>query len=78
MFKLIPSSVNSNELSVGFDERNARCKLKNTGSRQAPQKRIFHARVHLNEVSGYVEHQENAAYGLGYKPELNKKVIRMY
>ena len=70
MYKLITSSKDSNELSIGFDySRNRR------RDELAPNKNIkgkYHVKNMLKDVFGYAEHQEKATYGLGYKRTLRR------
>ena len=69
MYKLITSSKDSNDLSVGFDNgRNRRDEL-------ALNKNIkgkYHVKNMLKDVFGFAEHQEKATYGLGYKLTLTR------
>ena len=69
MYKLITSSKDSNDLSIGFDHsRNRRDEL-------ALNKNIkgkYHVKIMLKDVFGFAEHQEKATYGLGYKLTLTR------
>ena len=65
MYKLISSSKDSNDLSIGFN---------NSGNRRRDElalnkniKGKYHLKVMLKDVFGFAEHQEKATYGLGYK-----------
>ena len=64
MYKLLTSSKDSNDLSIGFDNnRNRRDEL-------ALNKNIkgkYHLKIMLKDVFGFAECQEKATYGLGYK-----------
>ena len=70
MYKLITSSKDSNDLSIGFDHsRNRR------GDELALNKNIkgkYHVKIMLKDVFGFAEHQEIATYGLGYKLTLTR------
>ena len=69
IYKLITSSKDSNDFSIGFDHsRNRRDEL-------ALNKNIkgkYHVKIMLKDVFGFVEHQEKATYGLGYKLTLTR------
>ena len=70
MYKLITSSKDSNDLSIGFDySRNRR------RDELAFNKNIkgnYHLKNLLNDVFGFAEHQDKATYGLGYKLTLTR------
>ena len=70
MYKLITSSKDSIDLSVGFDySRNRR------RDELALNKNIkgeYHVKIMLKDIFGFVEHQEKASYGLGYKLTLTR------
>ena len=70
MYKLITSSKNSSDLSIGFDySRNRR------RDELAPNKNIkgkYHPKILLKDVYGFAEHQDKATYGLGYKLTLTR------
>ena len=70
MYKLITSSKDSNDLSIGFDySRNRR------RDELALIKKIkgkYHVKIMLKDVFGFAEHQEKATYGLGYKLTLTR------
>ena len=70
MCKLITSSRYSNDLSIGFDRsRNRR------EDELAPNKNTkgkYHLRIMLKDVFCIAEHQEEATYGLGFKPTLTR------
>ena len=70
MYKLIASSKNSDDLSIGFHRsRNIR---KDKLAQNKNVKGKYHARILLKDVFGFVECQENATYGLGYKLTLKR------
>ena len=70
MYKLITSSKDSDDLSIGFDRsRNRR------GDEIALNKNIkgkYHLKILLKDVFGFAECQEKATYGLGYKLTLTR------
>ena len=71
MYKLITSSKDGNDLSIGFDHSRNRRK-----DELAPNENIkgkYHVKIMLRDVFGYAEHQEKATYGLGYKLTLTRK-----
>ena len=70
MYKLITSSRDSNDLSIGFDYSRKRRK-----DELAPNKNIkgkYRVKIMLKDIFGFAEHQEKATYGLGYKLTLTK------
>ena len=64
MYKLLTSSNDSDDLSIGFDRNRGR---KNELSNNKSIKGKYHIRIYLKDIFGYAEHQEKATYGLGYK-----------
>ena len=68
MYKLITSSKNSDDLSIGFDRSSARRRAEITTNKNVNGK--FNLRIMLKDVFGFTEHQEKATYGLGYKMTL--------
>ena len=70
MYKLITSSKDSNDLSIGFDySRNRR---KDELALDKNIKGKYHVKIMLKDVFGFAEHQEKATYGLGYKLTLTR------
>ena len=63
MYKLITSSKNSDNLSIGFDRSSARRRAEMTNKKIVKGK--HHLRIMLEDVFGFGEHQEKATYGLG-------------
>ena len=65
MYKLLTSSRDSDDLSIGFD----RDRNRTTGelSNNKNKKGIYQMRIYLKDIFGFAEHQEKATYGLGYK-----------
>ena len=70
MDKLITSCENSDDLSFGFDRSPNRRKHELALNKSV--KGEFHLRIMLKDVLGFVEHQEKATYGLGYKLTLTR------
>ena len=62
MYKLIPSSGGSDDLSIGFD-RDCGRRLGELGNNKN-KKGKYHVRIYLRDVFGFAEHQLKAAYGL--------------
>ena len=70
MYKLITSSKDSNDLSIGFNRsRNIR---KDEIALNKNVKSKYHLRIMLKDVFGFAECQEKATYGLGYKLTLTR------
>ena len=70
MYKLITSSKNSDDLSIGFD----RCRNRREDE-LAQNKNVkckYHVRIMLMDAFGFAEHQEKATYGFGYKLTLTR------
>ena len=70
MYRLITSSKNSDDLSIGFDRSRARRQDEMTDNKRVKGK--YHVRIMLEDVFGFAEHQEKATYGLGYKLTLTR------
>ena len=70
MYKLLTSSKNSDDLSIGFDRSSARRRVEITNDKNVNGK--FHLRIMLKDVFGFAKHQETATYGLGYKLTLTR------
>ena len=65
MYKLITSSKDSNDLSIGFDQSRNRRRDELALNKNIKGK--YHVKIMLKDVFGFAEHQEKATYGLGYK-----------
>ena len=65
MYKLITSSKDSNDLSIGFDK--SRNRRRDELALNKIIKGKYHVKIMLKDVFGFAEHQEKATYGLGYK-----------
>ena len=70
MYKLITSSKDSNDLSVGFDYSRNRRRDELALNKNIKGK--YHVKIMLKDIFGFVEHQEKATYGLGYKLTLTR------
>ena len=70
MYKLITSSKESDDLSIGFDRSSARRREEMTTNKNVNGK--FHLRIMLKDVFGFAEGQEKPTYGLGYKLTLTR------
>ena len=70
MYKLITSSKNSDDLSIGFHRSRNRRKDELALNKNIKGK--YHLRIMLKDVFGFAEHQEKATYGLGYKLTLTR------
>ena len=70
MYKLLTSSRDSDDLSIGFDRNRGR--RKNELSNNKNTKGKYHIRIYLKGIFGFAEHQEKGTYGLGYKLTLTR------
>ena len=70
MYKLITSSKDSNDLSIGFDYSRNRRKDELTLNKNIKGK--YYVKIMLKDVFGFAENQEKATYGLGYKLTLTR------
>ena len=70
MYKLITSSKNSDDLSIGLDRSMAKRREEMTNNKNMKGK--FHLRNMLKDVFRCAEHQEKAKNGLGYKLTLTR------
>ena len=70
MYKIITSSKNSDDLSIGFDRSSARRRAEMINNKIVKGK--HHLRIMLKDVFGFAEHQEKVTYGLGYKLTLTR------
>ena len=64
MYKVLSSSRDSDDFSIGFDRSRDRRKreLKNNKT----QKVKYHPRIYLKDIFGFPEHQQVGSFGLGY------------
>ena len=70
MYKLLTSSKDSDDLSIGFDRNRVRRKIELTNNKTIKGK--YHIRIYLKDIFGYAEFQEKGTYGLGYKLTLTR------
>ena len=63
MYKLITTSRNSDDLSIGSDRDRNRRQRKLTNKENFKGK--CHVRIMLKDIFGFAQHQEKATYGLG-------------
>ena len=70
MYKLLTSSKDSDDLSIGFDRNRGRRKNELTNNKNIKGK--YHIRIYLKDIFGYAENQEKGTYGLGYKLTLTR------
>ena len=70
MYKLLTSSRDSDDLSIGFDRNRGRRKNELTNNKTIKGK--YHIRIYLKDIFGFAEHQEKGTYGLGYKLTLTR------
>ena len=70
MYKLITSSKDSDDLSVGFDRSRNRRRDELALNKNIKGK--YHLKILLKDVFGFAECQEKATYGLGYKLTLTR------
>ena len=70
MYKLITSSKDSNDLSIGFD--NSRNRRRDELALNKNIKGKYHVKIMLKDVFGFAELQRKATYGLGYKLTLTR------
>ena len=70
MYKLITTAKDMNDLSIGFDRDRTRRRNELTNNKNIKGK--YHVRIYLKDVFEFVEHQQKATYGLGYKLTLTR------
>ena len=70
MYKLLTSSKDGDELSIGFDRNRGRRKNELPNNKTIKGK--YHIRIYLKDIFGFAEHQEKGTYGLGYKSTLTR------
>ena len=70
MYKLLTSSKDSDDLSIGFDRNHDKRKHELTNNKSIKGK--FHVRIYLKDIFGFAEYQEKGTYGLGYKLTLTR------
>ena len=70
MYKLLTSSKDSDDLSIGFDRDRGNRKRELSNNKIIKGK--YHIRIYLKDIFGFAEHQEKSTYGLGYKLTLTR------
>ena len=70
IYKLLTSSRDSDDLSIGFDRNRGRRKNEISNNKTIEGK--CHIRIYLKDIFGFAEHQEKGTYGLGYKLTLTR------
>ena len=70
MYKLLSSSRDSDDLSIGFDRSRDKRKLELLDNKT--QKGKFHIRIYLKDVFGFAEYQETGTFGLSYRLTLTR------
>ena len=70
MYKLLTSSKDGDDLSIGFDRDRGRRKRELTNNKNIKGK--YHTRIYLKDIFGFAEYQEKGTYGLGYKLTLTR------
>ena len=70
MYKLVTSSKDSDNLSIGYDRSRNRRRYELTANKSVRVK--YNLRIMLKDVFGSAEHQEEATYGLGFKLTLTR------
>ena len=70
MYKLLSSSEDSDDLSIGFDR--SRDRRKRELNNNKTQKGEYHLRIYLEDVFGFTEHQQVGTFGLGYNLTLTR------
>ena len=71
MYKLLTSSKDSEDSSVGFDRNRGRRKNELYNNNKSIKGK-FHIRIYLKDIFGFAGHQEKGTYGLGYKLTLTR------
>ena len=70
LYKLLTSSKDSDDFSIGFDRNRNNRKRELTNVKNIKGK--YHNRIYLKDIFGFAEHQEKGTYGLGYKLTLTR------
>ena len=70
LYKLLPSSKGSEDLSIGFDHDRGKRQRELTNNKNIKGKN--NVRICPKDIFGFAEHQEKATYGLGYKLNLTR------
>ena len=70
MYKLLTSSKDTGDLSIGFDRNRGRSKSELSNIRSIKGK--YRIRIYLKDIFGFAKHQEKGTYGLGYNLTLTR------
>ena len=70
MYKLLTSSRDSDDLSIGFDRDRTRRRNELTNNKNIKGK--YHVRIYLKDIFGFAGYQKKGTYGLGYKLTLTR------
>ena len=70
LYKLINSSKNSDDLSIGFDRSRKRRRDELAQNKNVKGK--YHVKIMLSDIFGFAECQEKATFRLGYKLTLTR------
>ena len=70
MYKLLSSSRDIDDLSIGFDR--SRDRRKRELLNNETQKGKFHLRIYLKDVFGFAEYQETGTFGVSYRLTLTR------
>ena len=73
MCKALTSSKESDDPSIGFDLDRIWRQQELTNNKN--QKGNYHVRIMLKDVFGFPEHEEKAAYGLGFQLTLTRSSV---
>ena len=65
IYKLLMSSKDSEDLSIGFDRSRDRRKRELTNNKTIKSR--YYVRIYLKDLLGFAEHQEKGSFGLGYR-----------
>ena len=76
MHKLLSSSRDSDDLSIGF-HRSIEAREGELTNNKA-NKGNYHFRIYLKDVFGFPEHKDNCTYGLGYKLTIQRNSDNLY
>ena len=70
MYKLTTSSIDSDDLLIGFDRSGNRRRVELAQNKVVKGK--YHLKIMLKDVFGFAERQDKTIYGLGYKLTLTR------
>ena len=70
LYKLLTSSRDSDDLSIGFDRNRGRRKNELSNNKSIEGK--YHIRTYRKNIFGFAEHQKKGTYGLGYNLTLTR------